>query len=87
MITLSDNDVVGLIKTNLSIAEVLMESLVRKGIFDHSDIEYFGEDVTKAINENIESLKARAVINEAMDVMYEELWQQVDADQKGGTGL
>lgn len=62
MITLEDDDVVGLVTVTLDTAETIMESLVRNRFFDRMDVEWFLDDVEASIRRNVHSELARHVL-------------------------
>lgn len=82
MITLKDDDAVGLVLMILEVAETMLESLVRKGIFNKSDLEWFATDVDAGLRSYVRSDLARRTLVDHLALLHTELLRQFEENAR-----
>ena len=73
MITMPDKQLTDIVSIMLRIAEAILESAVRKNLFNRSDVEWFCTDVGDQLTVSVQSELALAVLKARLDKMFDRL--------------
>ncbi len=78
MITLNDDDLVGIVRIVVRTTKMMMFSLISQEVFSQSHVEWYCSDLESEIAKVVSSELARAKIGAIIGETFEELRDEVD---------
>jgi hypothetical protein len=78
MITMHDDDIIGIADVILRPLETLMEVLMVKDLINQTYVEWFSSDFNRVVQEIVPSEVARNAIIAKMNDLHVRLWQYYD---------
>jgi len=83
MITLKDDDLVGLISISVELTKMQLFSLISRRVFERSHVEWYMSDFERILFEQVSSDTAKARLQQLVDATKRELLSEVELMKSG----